>query len=103
VANHNKENILVRRDLASYLYPNWTPNGVQIAMATSPKAQCRLEPITHAYLEDLARLGAYGKGKSGVMRRFIERNSAALSPMMTKGISSLSLPITAPFQAHRIV
>jgi hypothetical protein len=41
-------------------------------MATSPKAQCRLEPITHAYLEDLARLGAYGKGRSGVMRRFIE-------------------------------
>ena len=41
-------------------------------MVASPKAQCRLEPITHAYLEDLARLGAYGKGKSGVMRRFIE-------------------------------
>lgn len=57
---------------ASYLYPNWMPYGVQIAMTTSPKAQCRLEPITHAYLEDLARLGAYGKGKSGVMRRFIE-------------------------------
>lgn len=41
-------------------------------MATSPKAYCRLEPINHAYLEDLARLGAYGKGKSGVIRRFIE-------------------------------
>lgn len=42
-----------------------------LAMA-SPKVQCRLEPINHAYLEDLAKLGAYGKGKSGVMRRFIE-------------------------------
>lgn len=26
----------------------------------------------HAYLEDLAKLATYGKGKSGVMRRFIE-------------------------------
>jgi hypothetical protein len=34
------------------------------------KAQLRLEPIDHAYLTDLARIG-YGKGKSGVMRRFI--------------------------------
>jgi hypothetical protein len=41
-------------------------------MATNPKAECRLSPINHAYLEDLAKLGPYGKGKSGVMRRFIE-------------------------------
>lgn len=34
------------------------------------KAQLRLEPIDLAYLKDLARIG-YGKGKSGVMRRFI--------------------------------
>jgi hypothetical protein len=34
------------------------------------KAQLRLEPIDHAYLTDLARIG-YGKGKSGVMRQFI--------------------------------
>lgn len=34
------------------------------------KAQVRLEPIDVAYLTDLARIG-YGKGKSGVMRRFI--------------------------------
>jgi hypothetical protein len=38
----------------------------------SPKADLRLPPIMHAYLEDLAKIGAYGKGKSGVMRRFIE-------------------------------
>jgi hypothetical protein len=41
-------------------------------MATNPKAECRLSPINHAYLSDLAKLGPYGKGKSGVMRRFIE-------------------------------
>lgn len=34
------------------------------------KAQLRLEPIDLAYLTDLARIG-YGKGQSGVMRRFI--------------------------------
>jgi len=44
---------------------------------SSPKAQCRLEPINHAYLKDLAKIGAYGKGKSGVMRRFIENGIRA--------------------------
>lgn len=34
------------------------------------RAQVRLEPIDMAYLRDLARIG-YGKGHSGVMRRFI--------------------------------
>lgn len=34
------------------------------------KEQVRLEPIDVAYLKDLARIG-YGKGRSGVMRRFI--------------------------------
>jgi hypothetical protein len=38
----------------------------------SPRADIRLPPIMHAYLEDLAKIGAYGKGKTGVMRRFIE-------------------------------
>lgn len=41
-------------------------------LAQSPKAAVRLEPIMHAYLEDLAKLGSYGKGKSGVIRRFVE-------------------------------
>lgn len=41
-------------------------------MATNPKAECRLSLINHAYLSDLAKLGPYGKGKSGVVRRFIE-------------------------------
>jgi hypothetical protein len=42
------------------------------AMAANRKAECRLSEINHAYLKDLAKLGAYGDGISGVMRRFIE-------------------------------
>jgi hypothetical protein len=41
-------------------------------MASTPKASVRLTPIIQAYLDDLAKLGAYGKGHAGVMRRFIE-------------------------------
>jgi hypothetical protein len=46
-------------------------------MATNPKAECRLSPINHAYLSDLAKLGPYGSGKSGVMRRLIENGIRA--------------------------
>jgi hypothetical protein len=38
----------------------------------NPRADCRLHPINHAYLEELARLGPYGTSKSAVMRRFLE-------------------------------
>jgi hypothetical protein len=41
-------------------------------MASTPKTSVRLTPIIRAYLDDLAKLGAYGKGRAGVMRRFIE-------------------------------
>ena len=41
-------------------------------MAENPHASTRLRPIMHAYLRELARVGCYGKGKAGVMRRFIE-------------------------------
>lgn len=41
-------------------------------MAANRKAECRLSEINHAYLKDLAKLGAYGDGISGVMRRLIE-------------------------------
>ena len=37
------------------------------------KVEPRLSAIMHAYLEDIAALGAYGKGKSDVARAFIER------------------------------
>jgi hypothetical protein len=41
-------------------------------MPANRKAECRLSEINHAYLKDLAKLGAYGDGISGVIRRFIE-------------------------------
>ena len=41
-------------------------------MAENPKASARLRPIIHAYLDDLAKLGPYGKGKAGVVRFFVE-------------------------------
>jgi hypothetical protein len=45
-------------------------------MAEGLKTTVRLEPIVRAYLKDLAKLGAYGKGRAGVMRRFIENGVA---------------------------
>lgn len=41
-------------------------------MATNPIATVRLRPVILAYLDELAASGAYGKGRAGVMRRFIE-------------------------------
>jgi hypothetical protein len=41
-------------------------------MAENEKASTRLRPIIHYYLGELVRTGAYGKGKAGVMRGFIE-------------------------------
>jgi hypothetical protein len=35
----------------------------------NPKADLRLPPILHAYLEDLAKLGVYGRGKVGMAER----------------------------------
>lgn len=45
-------------------------------MATNPAETVRLRPVIAAYLKDLAAVGAYGKGKAGVMRRFIENGIA---------------------------
>lgn len=48
-------------------------------MATNPKVEFRLPPILHSYLKDLADMGAYGKGATGVAKRFVEQGiSAAL-------------------------
>jgi hypothetical protein len=41
-------------------------------MATNPPVTVRLRPIIAAYLDELGTIGAYGKGRAGVMRRFIE-------------------------------
>jgi hypothetical protein len=43
---------------------------------TDPKITVRLRPIVRAYLGDLAKVGAYGRGRAGVMRRFIENGIA---------------------------
>jgi hypothetical protein len=32
----------------------------------------RLSPILHAYLDELVKVGLFGKDRSAVMRRFIE-------------------------------
>jgi hypothetical protein len=39
----------------------------------NPKAETRLDPIMHLYLEDVVELGAYGKDKAAVIRGFVER------------------------------
>ncbi len=31
-----------------------------------------MEPIDVAYLDDLAKIGGYGRGRSGVMKRFLQ-------------------------------
>ena len=41
-------------------------------MAENKHASARLRPVMHAYLEDLAKLGAYGRGKAGVVKYFVE-------------------------------
>jgi hypothetical protein len=38
----------------------------------TPRADIRLPRIIHAYLDELAELGVYGRGKNGAIRRFIE-------------------------------
>jgi hypothetical protein len=38
----------------------------------NPPVTLRLRPVMIAYLEDLSRIGPYGKGKAGVIRRFVE-------------------------------
>jgi hypothetical protein len=41
-------------------------------MATNPTVTVRLRPVIIAYLDELGSIGPYGKGRAGVMRRFIE-------------------------------
>lgn len=46
-------------------------------MAENKPVPVRLRPIIHHYLGELAKTGAYGKSKAGVMRRFIENGIVA--------------------------
>ena len=61
----------IQQYFARQLTARW--RSLSYCLMPNPKAETRLEPIMHAYLEDLAKLGAYGKGKSGVIRGFVER------------------------------
>ena len=51
-------------------------------MASPPKSPpskpipIRLRPIVIAYIDELDRIGGYGKGRSGVIKRFIENGIA---------------------------
>jgi hypothetical protein len=51
-------------------------------MASPPKLKSdkpptvRLRPIVLAYLDELDRVGGYGKGRPGVIRRFVENGIA---------------------------
>ena len=36
----------------------------------------RVRPIVGAYLDELDRIGGYGKGRAGVIRRFVENGIA---------------------------
>jgi hypothetical protein len=47
-------------------------------MAASIPTSLRLRPVIIAYLDEIATVGTYGKGRSGVMRRFIENGVARL-------------------------
>jgi len=41
-------------------------------MAKTDQYPVRLRPVIRDYLDDLAKLGPYGKGRAAVMRHFIE-------------------------------
>jgi hypothetical protein len=39
---------------------------------TRPVITMRMRPVIVAYVDELAKIGGYGKGRSGVIRRFVE-------------------------------
>ena len=45
-------------------------------MATNKPIPVRLRPVIVAYLDALDRIGSYGKGRAGVIRRFVENGIA---------------------------
>jgi hypothetical protein len=51
---------------------NWVSN----EMASNPQVLVRLRPVVVAYLDELERIGGYGKGRAGVIRRFVENGIA---------------------------
>jgi hypothetical protein len=45
-------------------------------MATNKPIPVRPRPVLIAYLDELDRMGGYGKGRAGVIRRFVENGIA---------------------------
>jgi hypothetical protein len=45
-------------------------------MAANKPIFLRLRPVVLAYLDELDRIGSYGKGRAGVARRFVENGIA---------------------------
>jgi hypothetical protein len=45
-------------------------------MASNKPVPVRLRPVVLAYLDELDRIGGYGKGRVGVIRRFVENGIA---------------------------
>jgi len=57
------------------------------------KANARLPPIMHAYLDDLSKVGLYGRSKSDVVRRLIEQGiRAAIADQVIARRSSDDFP-----------
>lgn len=45
-------------------------------MASNKPLAVRLRPIDLAHIDELSKIGGYGKGRAGVARRFIENGIA---------------------------
>lgn len=45
-------------------------------MASNKPVFLRLRPVVLAYLDELDRIGSYGKGRAGIVRRFVENGIA---------------------------
>ena len=45
-------------------------------MASNKPVFLRLRPVVLAYLDELDRIGSYGKGRAGVARRFVKNGIA---------------------------
>lgn len=49
---------------------------INLYMASNKPVFLRLRPVVLAYLDELDRIGGYGKGRAGIVRRFVENGIA---------------------------
>ena len=45
-------------------------------MASNKPVLVRFRPVVLSYLDELSRIGGFGKGRAGVVRRFVENGIA---------------------------